>query len=376
MHRARAIMLRYLSKGPYKIKNEINNINSEIDKIWNNAEIISHKSHDQTPLNHGVDLHVNFRELLPTDSNDNSETLSSLNDLDNSNNINNNFLVSNISKLDESVISNNENYTYMSIGQLPSLFLPKENMKESLSSSTINKDHLPKGNNEYNQQLMSESYNQYVRNNEHFLLTEEEIYNELETFSNTLSSPDLFASYIINLQYIEHLVQITPPFIFDKLFKNDRGVFRNLKSSYQNYLQYHKKSSFLQQGKRSRTYFWEYLIKLVSPTGYSPKYNNQIKYVIIILEIPSEQLDLENVSSILQQKYLESKPSLNSYLERLVKILRKNLNRFSSIQYKELDIIDETVKQYQAGKCINNIFNKSSTFNKSKNHQGKGTLVE
>ncbi|RHZ57135.1 hypothetical protein Glove_393g32 [Diversispora epigaea] len=383
-------------------KNGINNINSKSGKIWDNAEIISHESHDKKPLNHGKDSHGNSREPLPTDNNHNNETLTSLNDIDNSNNINNNLPDSNILELGEAVIPDKEDYTYMSIGQSSPLFLPKENVKEPFSSFTFNQDYPFKGNVEDNQQLISESCNQYVRDNECFLLTEEEIYNELETFSNTLSSPDLFASYIINLQYIEPPVQITPLFIFDKFLKNDRNVFRNLKSSYRNYLQYHKKSSFLQQydatihkifsmyrnkqsvidipGEKEEElisglylhYVWEYLIKLVSPTGYSPKYNNQIKFIITILEIPNEQLDLENVFSILQQKYLESKPPLNSHLEGLVRILRRNLNRFSSIQYKELDIIDETVKQYQAGKCVNNIFNKSSSFDKSKVYQDKG----
>ncbi|RHZ78166.1 hypothetical protein Glove_167g111 [Diversispora epigaea] len=118
-------------------------------------------------------------------------------------------------------------------------------------------------------------------------------------------------------------------------------------------------------------YVWKYLVKLISSTGYSPKYNNQIKYVITILKIPKEQLDLTIVFSTLQQKYWELKPPFNSHLEGLVKILRKNLNRHSSIQYKEF-IINEIVKQYQAGKCINNVFNKSSIFNKSKNYQNKG----
>ncbi|RHZ83401.1 hypothetical protein Glove_95g51 [Diversispora epigaea] len=352
----------------------VNNINSESGKIWDNAEIISHESHDKKPLNHGKDSHGNSREPLLTDNNHNNETLTSLNDIDNSNNINNNLPDSNILELGEAVIPDKEDYTYMSIGQSSPLFLPKENIKEPFSSFTFNQDYPFK----------------------------EEIYNELETFSNTLSSPDLFASYIINLQYIEPPVQITPLFIFDKFLKNDRNVFRNLKSSYRNYLQYHRKSSFLQQydaaihkifsmyrnkqsvidipGEKEEElisglhlhYVWEYLIKLVLPTGYSPKYNNQIKFIITILKILNEQLDLENVFSILQQKYLESKPPLNSHLEGLVRILRRNLNRFSSIQYKELDIIDETVKQYQAGKRVNNIFNKSSSFDKSKVYQDKG----
>ncbi|RHZ51293.1 hypothetical protein Glove_481g74 [Diversispora epigaea] len=339
----------------------VNNINSESGKIWNNAKIISHESHDKKPLNHGKDSHGNSREPLPTDNNHNNETLTSLNDIDNSNNINNNLPVSNILELGEAVISDKEDYTFMSIGQSSPLFLPKENVKEPFSSFTFNQDYPSKGNVEDNQQFILESCNQYVRDYERFLLTEEEIYNKLKTFSNTLSSPDLFASYIFNLQYIEPPVQITPLFIFDKFRKNDRNVFKNLKSSYRNYLQYHRKFSFLQQydaaihkifsmyrnkqsvidilGEKEEElisglhlhYVWEYLIKLVSPTGYSP-----------------------------------------NHLEGLVRILRRNLNRFSSIQYKELDIIDETVKQYQAGKRVNNIFNKSSSFDKSKVYQDKG----
>ncbi|RHZ48528.1 hypothetical protein Glove_547g45 [Diversispora epigaea] len=329
------------SKEPFLVTNKFEDENISMNKY------ISHGSHDQMPPNHEENSYgensygnskkspiTNYNVTLTSDTNNNI----------NKNYINNSPIFSNyeIDDTDDLLISD---IVELSNGQSFSFSL-QENTEGSLLPFILNKDY-----------------------NEKFFHSEEEVYKELETFANILSSPELFASYIIDLQYVESPIQATPFEIFNKFVKKDKEVFRNLKSSYHSYLQHHRKSSFLHQydmavykvlstykSKQEITdiseekkaelisglylhYAWEYLVKLISPTEYSPKHNSQISYVITILEISKEQLDLSAAFSILQQKYMKSKPPFDSYLER---------------------------------KRVNTVPNKSSTFSKSEYHYNKG----
>ncbi|RHZ81914.1 hypothetical protein Glove_116g20 [Diversispora epigaea] len=296
-----------LKQVPLQHNNNINNnAISEGKSDVSMDKHISHSSHDQMPPDHGGNSYGNSKEspIVDYSATPNSDTNNNI-----SKSYTNNFPILSNYETGKKISSNNEDDTDDLL------------ISDIAEDTHLSNDCQSKDNKEYNYQPCSN----YMMNNEKFFHSEEEVYKELETFANTLSSPELFASYIIDLQYVEPPVQATPFEIFNKFVKKDKEVFRNLKSSYHSHLQHHRKSSFLHQYDMA-VYKWE---------------------------ISKEQLDLSATFSILQQKYMESKPPLDSYLEGLVKILRKNLNRYSSIQYGELDIINETVKQYQAGKRVN-----------------------
>ncbi|RHZ89926.1 hypothetical protein Glove_9g379 [Diversispora epigaea] len=150
----------------------------------------------------------------------------------------------------------------------------------------------------------------------------EKVYKELETFANTLSSPELFTLYNIDLQYVEPPVQATPFEIFNKF------------------------SSFLHQYDMA-------IYKVLSI--YKTK--------LITLKISKEQLDLSATFLILQQKYMESKPPLNSYLEeyhynkgkhsvdntnksQMKDITYDTLTMQQSSQSKDLDLFKNNIPSY------------------------------